>query len=234
MGVLGLWKALQDDKNFFDSVEELEGLLQRNWGTHMETSNQSDSHMSVDNDTHFIVDGMVVLLAVWHRDGFGSRTFLKTDDKLNQEVEQLAKSMASYIHFLPNNNHTTWVFDGPTAELPKSRNINRAKRRTKKLNQAVWLQFLSKKHGSRKLAASLLDRFCLPTRNLVLMTMRRLVDTYRLKVLMAPGEADFAISSLVTQNASYYKRSIVVSSDSDFTAFTTCEAVINPVKRYIH
>ena len=177
-------------------------------------------------DSTFIVDGLVVLLAVWYRDGHGSSTFLKKGQELDKEAVKIAESMLEYLDFLPGGSHT-WVFDGPNVESPKLRKARVAKRRATKIRHGIWLYFLSGKYNHKRLGLDMWRRNAPPRPGMIRLILKKLVKTGRAKVHVARGEADFAIAAMVRQSPVPI---VIVSSDSDFLAFTRCLAVLNPVR----
>ena len=221
MGVKGLWRAVADCKHPFRNAEELQLLLRKNFDATASSIKPA-----------FIVDGMVVLLAIWYAQGYGSKTFLMKEDALSMEAAELAKRMVEYLHFVPDIEKATWIFDGECRELSKLRVHKIAKSRAKKLSQATYMYFLSDKHGHQKIAKALWDRHAKPSKAFVQLVLEKLWSSHGQNVHCAVGEADFAISKMVDTKIQAGMRSIVVSSDSDCIAFTSCDAIINPINKY--
>ena len=169
---------------------------------------------------------MVILLIIWFGYGFGGKTFVTTAN--DEEVAKaIAAKMMEYLEFLPEGGKRIWVFDGPNPALTKRRTVAQAKNRARKLSKAVWLYFLSGKHGHKRLARALWKRFTRPSQHVVRLVMKFLVEAHGATVRVALGEADHAISRLVASSPNFW---VVVSNDSDFGYFTQCAALVNPVK----
>ena len=169
---------------------------------------------------------MVILLIIWYGYGFGAKTFLTVSND-DEVAKAIAAKMIAYLEFLPTGGRRVWVFDGPNPVLKKRRVIAQAKYRARKVSKAIWLYFLSGKHGHKRLARALWKRFTRPSQHVVQLVMKYLVEAHGATVQVAPGEADHAISRLVASKPSFW---VVVSNDSDYLYFTQCIAVINPVK----
>ena len=230
MGVKGLWRALKDEKKYFQSAEELEPLL-RELSNSQTLRRSSRLGLSGANrcSPHFVIDGMVILLAIWHRDGYGTKCFLARGDLLVDAAAEIANKMREYLDFLPQSCSREWVFDGSSPEAQKLRAENLARTRAKKIGQAVRRLFLPTNPSSSRLAKSLLNRFAMPSRPIVQAVIQAISETAN--VLLATGEADYAIAKHISNVSRKGKPTIVVSSDSDYIAFTECNAILNPIKR---
>ena len=215
MEVRGLWNALREDKHTFQTADELDNLLREYCERRRQSSATQMNHNEQHPLPHMLIDGMAIFMAVWHRDGFGSRTFQAKGNTLATAAVDLGQAMMDYIVFLPNQCEKVWVFDGLSTEIAKAKHVWQAKQRAKMLSKAIRLQYASRKPYCALQSKKILNRFAKPTKHFVQMTLDALDKTLKLNVLIASGEADFTIAGMVRQLAAENKTAIVVSPDSD-------------------
>lgn len=167
----------------------------------------------------FLIDGMVILLALWFRKGYGKYCFLSTrnDERIAAE---LASEMPNYLSGIPKANRL-WIFDGKNPEQSKKSRVANVKRSAKKISKAIRLFFISKK---KSIAYGIWRRNIYPPEAIVTKSLKLLIASGE-TVQRARGEADYLLQKYIND------KTIVISSDSDYIFYTNCYAVINPVRR---
>ena len=207
MGVTGLWKQL------VDSLKKV--------------SNYRHSPTDIHDIVAFAIDSPVIFCIIWFWKQFGSRVFKASNYR--PLAKEFAALMSSYIEeLLPDAENLHWLFEGPKPEKAKKRNINSARKLAKTFNKAVNMAFLSTKNGHERIANGILNRAFFPPPKFTEMVMYELLALNKGTVLQAAGESDYAISRLCNE-----RKTIVVSSDSDFLVFSKCDALINPTYKQV-
>ena len=183
--------------------------------------------VQVNRSSPLAVDGFNILRIIWSAHGYGSRVFLASLIALTGLAKMLAQEMAKYIEAMcPDRGEEPyyWTFDGNQREMEKLGEKRSKKIEATMLSKALFHIFVSDRHDGTAIGTRILNgRFSYPPAFLdcVLATLK---DMPKHVVLQANGEADFAIARFCNLN----KKTVVVSSDSDYLAFTNCLGVIVP------
>ena len=188
---------------------------------------QKVEKLKINRSSPVAVDGFNILRIIWSARGYGSKVFLGSSNHLQELAINLSQQMAKYVEEMcPDREEPFhWFFDGNKREMEKLREQKSKKTESKMLNKALHHIFVSTKHDAPAIGKAILnDRFFAhsPFLDCVLATLNALPKHV---VLQAFGEADFAIARFCDLNKSTV---VVISSDSDYLAFTNCLGVIVP------
>lgn len=178
--------------------------------------------------SEFFVDGCVIIVILWKRNGYGSVYALAAASALPALATKLAKEMLEYIaEFLDQRVPEKWFFDGREREGVKNR-YDPAKV-AEHINNALRLYYLSCSHGARGQALELMNRWVTPDHGFIEAVACNISKLLAARqggsVIMCKGEADYPMAQYLEPNTA------VVTSDSDIWGFTEAKAVVVPQKK---